>query len=132
MVVEWVAAAPVDEPDRGVGETSAIEVEWLAPVQQHVRYARERDERVDRVLALRQCRWADAHRRAADIPEGAVPLTEATARQPDLAQHRGERHAEPRRLLTVLDALERVVHVDQGALRGHASGQRADGAGRNL
>src|SRR4029453_5049283 len=75
--------------------------------------------------SLRQGRRTDVQRRAADVAERAVALTEPAARQPDLAEHCGQRHREPRRLLAVLDALERVVHVDQRALRPHAPGAPA-------
>ena len=74
----------------------------------------------------------DAKGGSADVAEGAVALAEAPAGQPDLAEHGREGHREPRRLLAVLDTLERVVHVDQGPLRGHAPGQSADGRRGNL
>src|SRR5262249_59365129 len=69
---------------------------------------------------------------AADVAERAIALAESATRQPDLAEHRGQRHREPRRLLAVLDALKRVVHVDQRALRCHAPGERAEARRWNL
>jgi len=63
VVVEGVAAAPVDEPDLGIGEPPAVELERLARMQQHVREPGERDERVDRVAPLRQRRRTHAERR---------------------------------------------------------------------
>src|SRR5690348_14232047 len=77
MVMEGIAAAPVDEPDVGIGQPAPVEVERLTRTEEHVRDARERDEVADRVAALRQ-RWrTDSHRRASDVAERAVALTEA-------------------------------------------------------
>ena len=132
MVVEGIAAAPVHEADVGEGQSLAVEVEGLAGMEQHVRDAREGDEVGHGVAPLGQSRRADAQRRAADVSERAVALAEAAAGQPDLAEHRRQRHRQPRRLLAVLDALERVVDVDQGPLRGHAPGERADARRGNL
>ena len=70
-------------------------------------------------------------RRPADVPERAVPAAESPAGEPDLAQHRRERHDHPWRLLAVLDPLERPVRVDEGPLRGHPARQRPDRLGRD-
>ena len=132
VVMEGIATAPVHEADAGEGQSLAVEVEGLAGMEQHIRDTREGDEIGHGVAPLGQSRRADAQRPAADVSERAVALAEAAAGQPDLAEHRRQGHRQPRRLLAVLDALERVVDVDQGPLRGHAPGERADARRGNL
>ena len=53
VVMERVAATPVNEADIGVGEGLAVVVERLARVQQHVRDTGDRDEILDGVRPLR-------------------------------------------------------------------------------
>jgi hypothetical protein len=62
---------------------------------------RHRDVRGNRVPPLPQPRHPDLGRRLADRDHRAIPVAEAAARQPDLAEHGRERHAEPQRLLPV-------------------------------
>lgn len=50
-------------------------------------------------------------------------MPEAAAGEPDLAEHRGERHRHPGRLLAMLDTLQRIVDVYKGARRRHAPGE---------
>ena len=92
VVVEGIPAAPVDEPDVGVVEPLAVEVEGLARPEQHVGEAGERDGGAHRVRALGQGRRMAPERRPADVAQRAVAETEAAAGEPDLAQHRRERH----------------------------------------
>ena len=80
MMVEGIAARPVDEPDVRIGESPSVEVERRARLQQHVRDARERDEGVDAVRSQRQRGWTHPQRRPADVAERAVALAEAAAR----------------------------------------------------
>ena len=130
-MVEGVAAAPVDEADARVRQPAAVEVVGLTGLEQHVREAGERDDGAHRIRELRQGRRVAPLRRAADVPERAVAAAESAAGEADLAQHRGEGHHHPRRLLAMLDALERPVRVDQGPLRRHPPGEAADRSGRD-
>ena len=92
VVVERVAAGPVDEPDVGVGQPPAVEVERLARVEQHVGDPRHRDE----ALAPGSGPAAGPARGTGGpgwpTPfSGRVAEAEAAARQADLAEHRGQR-----------------------------------------
>ena len=49
VVMERVAAGPVDQPDVGIGQRLAVVVEGLARIEQHVGDARDRDEVGDAV-----------------------------------------------------------------------------------
>ena len=129
VVVERVAAGPPDQPDVGVGQPLAVEVEGLARVQQHVADPRHRDEAPDRVAALRQGRPGERADLAADPVDGGVAEAEAAARQADLPEHRGERDRQPVGLLAMVGALDRPAHRDQGARRRHVAGERADKLG---
>ena len=131
VVVEGIAAAPVDQVDPGIGQAPAVEVEGLARVEQHVRQPGERDGGPDRIRPLREGRRVGPQWRPPDVPERPVSAPEPAAREPDLAQHRGQGHDHPRGLLAVLDALERPVRVDQGPLRRHPAGQGPDRLGRD-
>ena len=129
VVMERVAARPVDEADVGIGVAAAVVVERLAGMQQHVGEARDRDELLHRVGALRQGRAGIERAGAAHDVGRPVAGAEAAARQADLAQHAGERHQRPERLLAVMAALQRPVDVDGGARRRHLARQ-ASGCAR--
>src|SRR5438445_10279257 len=101
-------------------------------MEQHIRDTREGDEIGHGVAPLGQSRRADAQRPAADVSERAVALSEAAAGQPDLAEHRRQVYRQPRRLLSLLDALEREVEVDQRLLPALAPGDREDTRAGNL
>ena len=67
MVMERVAAGPVDQPDVGIGEPLPVVLERLPGTEQHVGDPRDRDEATSRIRALRQ---TDGKRAAvaADLP----------------------------------------------------------------
>ncbi len=132
VVVERIAAGPVDEADVGIGVAIAVEVEGLPGLQEHVGDPRDRNERTDRVRALRQRRPGDRASRVADAVGAAVAEAEAAAGEADLAEKRGEGDQRPARLLAVVRPLERPRHHQEGPRPGHAAGERPDRPGRNL
>ncbi len=89
VVVERVAAGPIDQPDVGVGQALAVVIELFAGVQQQVGDARHRDEVGDAVAAYRHGRQRYRERRFAGIGDGAQRVGETAALQPDLAEHGG-------------------------------------------
>ena len=129
VVVERIAARPVDQADPGVGLPPAVIVIPGARLQQHVRDPGHRDERLDRVAELRQGRQPQGRAVVADIAHRAVAVPEPAARHPDLAEHRGQRDGCPHRLLAVLDSLQRPGDRDQGPARRHLACQMAYLAG---
>ena len=126
MMVERVAAGPVDQLDIGIGQALAVVVERFAGVQQHVGDARDRDEIGDAVAADRQGRQRHRERRFAGIRGRAQRIGKAAARQPDLAEQRGQHDTHPDRLLAMLGALQRLRAGDQGAASGTAPRQIDD------
>ncbi len=100
-------------------------------MQQHVGEAGDRDEFLHRVAALRQGRAGIERARAAHDVGRPVAGAKAAARQADLAQHAGERHQRPERLLAMMAALQRPVDVDGRARRRHLAREAADAARRN-
>ena len=130
VVMEGVAAGPVHAADVREGESLPVEVVRLAGVQQHVADGRHRDEGRDGVGPLRERRQRAPQRRQARFVHRAVAVPEAAAGQADLAQHRRQRQAHPRRLLAVPDALQRPAHRHQRAAGGHPAGQCAQRVGR--
>ena len=126
MVVERVAAGPVDQPDIGIGPALAVEIVGSAGVEQHVGDARDRNEVADRILALRQRRPAYLRGGESDAVDRSVAEAEAAARQADLAEHGGERDRHPVGLLAMLGALQRPGHHDHGPRRRHAPRELLD------
>ena len=106
MVVERIAAGPIDQLDVGIGEPLAVEVERLARMQQHVGDARHRNEVGDAVALDRQCRKRHGQWRLSGIGGRAQRIGKAAARQADLAEQRRQYHTHPDRLLAVLGALQ--------------------------
>ena len=132
VVVEGVAAAPVHEPDVGVGEPLAVVVERLARVEQHVGDAGDRDERAHGVVALRQ---ASAARRAA-----ARGRCRRSSRSRGRSRRRAARsgRASPPASPPIHGACSPCsarcsdqFTVIERPLRGHPPGQRADRRGRD-
>ena len=126
MMVERIAAGPIDQPDIGIGATPAVVVVGLARVQQHVGDPRDRDEFVDAVATHRHLRQRHRDRRLAGVRDRAQRKGKAAARQPDLAEHRGQHNRHPDRLLAMLGALQRHRAGDQRAAAGDAARQRDD------
>ena len=106
MMVERIAARPIDQLDVGVGEPLAVEVERLARMQQHVGDARHRNEIGNAVALDRQCRKRHGQWRLSGIGGRSQRIGEAAARQSDLAEHRRQHDTHPDRLLAVLGALQ--------------------------
>ena len=131
VVMERIAARPVDQADVGIGEFLAVVRDLAARIEQHVGEARDRDEVGHRVGALRQRRAGESRRVAAHDVGRPVARAEAAARQADLAQHAGKRHQRPEGLLAVMAALQRPVDVHGRAGRGHLARQAADARSRN-
>ena len=131
VVVERVAAGPVDDPRVRVRAPLAVEVVGLAGVQQHVRDPRDGDGRARRVDRGRQPRHAHRGDVRADVGHRAVAVAEAAARQPDLPEERGERDRRPHRLLAVLGALQRPGRGDHRPARRHAPREVAHGRRRD-
>ena len=129
VVVERVAAGPVDQPDVRVGEPLAVVVVGGTRAEQHVRDPGDRDERAHRVVALAEGRQLHQRAVAADVTHGAVAVAEPAAGQPDLAEHRGQRQRGPDRLLAVPGALQRPGDRDHGARGRHPPRQAPDRLG---
>jgi hypothetical protein len=123
MVVEGVAARPIDQPDLGVGKALAVEVERLTRMEQHVGNARHRDEIGNAVALDRQCRKRHGQWRLSGIGGRSQRIGETATRQSDLAEHRRQHDAHPDRLLAVLGALQRLGAGDQSAPAGGAARQ---------
>ena len=70
MVVEGVAARPVDQADIRIGQGLAVERHGAAGIEQHVGDARHRDEGRDRIVALGQ--RADLERQAPTAGEAEL------------------------------------------------------------
>ena len=131
VVVERVAARPIDQPDVRVGQPPSIVVERLPGVQQHVGDPRHGDERRDTVAALRQRGQRHGVPTPAVMRQRPQRVIVARTRQPDLPQHRREHGRHPHRLLAMLRALQRMRHHDQRTAARHAAGQSGDGVSGN-
>ncbi len=130
VVVERVAATPVDELDIGVAAALPVVVVGGSGMQQHVRDPGHRDVGVDAVAALGEAR-REHPAGVPDITARPVAVPESAARQADLTEHRGQDQAQPDRLLPVLGALQRPADRDQRAPGRHLAGQPADPLGRD-
>ena len=115
MMMERVAAGPVDQADVGIGQGLAVVAIRAAGIEQHVGDAGDRDEFGDGVAALRQRRQRHRIVAASVIGDRAERVGVAAARQADLPQRRGEHGPHPDRLLAMFGALQRVRDHDQGA-----------------
>ena len=126
VVVERVAAAPVDELDVRIAVALAVVGEGAARRQQHVGDPRDRDGRAHRVDQLRQRRRADVVLRHAAVGHRPVAVPEPGAGQPHPPQQRGQQHPRPDRLFAVLGALQRPAHRHHRVLRRHLAGEGDD------
>ena len=102
MMVERVAAGPVDEAYVGIQMGAAVIVERLARIEQHVADARHGDEVRDAVAALRQRGEGQRPILVADRVRGAVSEADAAAGQADLAEQGGDRDRGPVGMLAIL------------------------------
>jgi hypothetical protein len=129
MMVERVAAGPVDQLNVGIVQRLAVVVERLAGAFQHVGDASDRDEFAHRVRSLRQRRPAEAWHDVADAVRRAVADAEAAAGQADLAQHAGNGQQGPERLLAMVRALQRPGDRDHRAHRREFAREAANALG---
>jgi len=106
MVVEGIAARPIDEPDVGVSEPLAVEVEHLPRMEQHVGNARHRNKIGYAVALDRQCRKRHRQWRLSGIGGRSQCVGEPAARQSDLAEQRGQHNTHPDRLLAMFSPLQ--------------------------
>ncbi len=126
VVVERIAAGPVNEAGVREGEASAVEVELLARVQEQIRDRGHRNEVRHRIAALEECRQRIRHRGESGLVHRPVAVSESASGKPDLAEHRGECHSHPRRLLAVPHPLQRPRDRQHRPARGHPACQRPD------
>ena len=107
MMVEWIAARPIDQLDVGIGALSAVEVVALARVQQAVGDARRRNGAAERIGQNLHCRGVEGERRLGNAGRGAITEAETAARKSDLAETRRQQNDTPKRLLAMIGALQR-------------------------
>ena len=131
VMVERIAAGPIDQADVRIIAALAVEVERLAGMQQAVGDARGRDGDVDRILDAVHRRRHERQRRLGDAGARTIAEAEAAARQADLAERRRQQHHRPIRLLAVVRALQHPRRGDHGAGRSHPPRQIADRVGGN-
>ena len=131
MVMEGVAARPIDQADIGVVLGAAVIAVFTARIEQHVRDARDRDEVLHPVIALHQGRPGLRIVAAPIIADGAERIAIAAAGQADLAERGREHSAHPHRLLAVLGPLQRMRHADQDPPAGQSARERRDLGRRN-
>ena len=121
--MERIAAGPPHDPGVGVGAALAVIVELAARVEQQIGDPRHGDEVRDLVAALRQRGPGQMTGVIADRIHRGVAEAYAAAGQPDVAEHRGQRHPHPERLLAVVLPGQRPCERDHRAPRGHAPGK---------
>ena len=130
VVMERIAAGPIDEADVGIRVVGAVVRERLAGMQQQIGDARHRNEIAHRVAAFRQRRQVQTRGRIADIAHRSITVAEPAAGHADLPEQRCKRQRGPHRLLAVLCTLQRVRNRDERALRCHLARKRAQIVGR--
>ena len=126
VVVERIAARPIDQPDIGIAVAAAVEFVALAGMEQHVGHARDRDHGARRVERQRDLRSRHIDARHADAIGRAVAECEAAAGEADAAQHGRQHDGRPVRLLAVMRALQRPRAGDHAARCGCAPREFAD------
>jgi len=126
VMMERVAARPIDQLDIRVLQRAAVVFERLPRIEQHVADACHRNEVADAVLTLRQGRNRNGVGPAAGVAERAERVIVSAAGQADLAEHRREHCAHPHRLLAILRPLQRMRDRDQGAAARQSAGEVDD------
>ncbi len=91
MMVERIAAAPVDQLDLGEGDALAVVVDGLARMQQQVGDARDRDVGIDRAAPDRTVERR--HRRARPAPSGSSSRSRSRSRRRAARSGRASRRA---------------------------------------
>ena len=131
MMMERVAARPIDQLDVGIRVARAIEFIFGARRQQHVGNARHRNGQLRGVLWHRHFGARHLPARLANAVQRRVAKRKAATGQADLTGHRRQTDQRPIRLFAMLRALQRPRRRQQAALRGDAAGQGDDGIRRH-
>ena len=82
LVVEGVAADPVDEPNIGIAILPPIVIEWLAGPEKHVGETGNGNEVADRVFALRQSGPREGIVNIADAVAAAIAESKSATWKP--------------------------------------------------
>src|SRR5690242_12493737 len=104
MMVERIAAGPVNETDIGVCLALAVEFESLTGMQQHIGDACNGYVVAHGIRAGAHLRRGQIDARIAHAVDRAVSERKTTAGQSDLAEHCSDSDRRPERLLTVVRA----------------------------
>ena len=126
VVMERIAARPVDQLDVGKGQCLAVERNRRAGVEQHVGNARHRNERRHRVAVSRQfthLEWKGAPPGEAKIVDATIAVTHTLPWCTQVAEHRTQYRNHPIRLVAVLGPLQRPADGQQGRFGCHAPRQ---------
>ena len=129
MVMEGIAASPIDQPDIRVGAGLAAIGVGLAWLQQQVAYPRHRNEAVDGLDALAHRRRPSDPDIGADSAKRTVSIADAAARQTDLTDQRCKAEGSPVWLLSVVGTLERPAQRHETAGFGELPRQLTDPIG---
>ncbi len=129
VVMERIAARPIDQPYVGIGVLPAVERVARARIEQHVGDAGDRNDGARRIERQWQLGPRHVDARHADAVGGAVAEREAAAGEPDAAQHRRQHDRRPIGLLAMMRALQRPRAGDHAAGRGGAARKVADRVG---
>ncbi len=126
MMMEGIAAGPVDQADVGIASATAVEFIGAAGLRQHVGDAGHRNGAVGRIGWRRDFRPRKIRARHADAVERAMAESKAAAGQADSAEHGGKCDRRPVGLFAVVGALQRPRAGDQAAGARGASREIAD------
>src|SRR6202007_527629 len=107
VMVEWIAAGPVDELDVRIGLAARVEVIRRAGMKEALSDPRRRNGAVERIGRGLHARRTERRGRFGDAGGGAIAETEAAARQCDMAETRCQQQNGPIGLLAVIGALQR-------------------------
>ena len=117
MMMKRIAARPIHQADVRVVPRDALIGEGRAGREQKVRDARDGNEVLDLVCALRKHRSRNATVRAAHDIHRAIAEPIATTGQPNLPDHGSQRDQHPKWLLPVRRALQGPGDVEHGSTR---------------
>ncbi len=132
MMVERVAARPVDQTNLRIGVHLSLEVVRLAGIQQHIADARHRDRQIgNRVDAGRHHRCRPFHARVTHAVHRAMAEGEARARQSRLTEHRRQRNHHPVRLFATVRALNGIGTGNKAAFANQLLRQLLNALRRN-
>ena len=129
MVVERIAAGPVDDLDVGVGQSSTVVIEFTAGIQQHVRDRGHRNQVRNGIDALWQGRQRIRHRGQTGFVHRPVSVPESCTRNADSTEHRRQGDTHPRSLFAVPRALQRPGDRHHRAFRRHLPSEIRDHRG---